>query len=198
MARSRRQRRADQPGRLEGKSPTKAAALSVIMEGPTHGYGVVAKINEILGIWAVLPKHIYDPLKQLERDGLIQHRLEPIPEPPGFRKVYYMTDAARHARREWFDSRPWLSVLRADIHARLAFSEEDDLPALLRALGEYREDLLELIQENKRTWAAPKETWRGSVVAHLRAEVDKQCEAEIEWVNGVVKDFKKRQAERER
>ena len=84
MARSRRQRHADQPGRLEGKSPTKAAAFSVVMEEPLHGYGVVAKVNKIMGIWGVLPKHIYDFLKSLEKDGLIQHRIEPIPEPPGF------------------------------------------------------------------------------------------------------------------
>jgi DNA-binding PadR family transcriptional regulator len=134
MARPRRRHQsADRPGRLEGKAPIKAAAVSVLLEGPAHGYGVVATINERMGTWAVIPKHIYDPLNQLERDGLIWHQKEPIPEPPGFRKVYYVTDAARKAREDWFDSRPWLAVLRADIHVRLAFSEEDDLPDLLRA-----------------------------------------------------------------
>jgi DNA-binding PadR family transcriptional regulator len=192
MARRRRQRDADQHGRLEGKAPIKAAALAVLLEAPGHGYDVAGRINKRLGSWAVNPKNIYDPLKQLERAGLVRHQKEPIPEPPGFRKVYYVTDAARQAREDWFDSRPALSVLRADIHARLAFSTEDDLPDLLRALREYRADLLEEIKENERRWAASRDTWLGLVISHLRAEVEKQCKAEIEWVNDVAADLKKR------
>ncbi len=197
MDQSRRQGQADQPGRLDGKAPIKAAALAVLLEeGPMHGYGVAVGINKRMGRWAVKPKHIYDPLKQLETAGLVGHRKEAIAEPPGFRKVFYASDAARKARDDWFDSRPALSVLRADIHARLAFSTEDDLPDLLRALGEYRADLLEAIEENELMWAAPKDTWLGFVIGHLRTEVDKQCKAEIEWVNDVSADLRERHVER--
>ncbi len=190
MARGRRQTRKDsKPGRLEGKAPIKAAALAVLLEAPGHGYDVAKRINRRLGTWAVDPKHIYDPLRQLERMGLVESRREAIPEPPGYRRVYYPTDAALRARDDWFGSPPAMSVLRADIHARLAFSEPEDAPALVRALHEYRADLLEAIEENAVTWAAPKGSWRGLAIEHLRAEVDKQCEAEIEWANGLRADL---------
>jgi DNA-binding PadR family transcriptional regulator len=195
MARAQRQTRGNgsKSAQLDGKAPVKAAALAVLLlEGPGHGYDVARRINKRLGRWAIDPKHIYEPLKQLEAVGLVQFRREPIDEPPGFRKIFYPTEAARQARQDWFGSRPALSVLRADIHARIAFSTEADAPELIRALGEYRADLLEAIELNAITWAGPRGSWLGFVIEHLRTEVDKQCEAEIEWVNAISKDLKER------
>lgn len=180
---ARQDNKSERPGRLEGKAPIKAAALAVLLEAPGHGYDVAARINRRMGVWSVDPKRIYEPLKQLENAKLVRSCKEPIPEPPGFRKVYYPTDAARRAREDWFRSPPAMSVLRADIHARLAFSTPEDAAALVRALEEYRADLIEAIEDNAVTWAAPKGSWLGFVIEHLRAEVDKQCEAEIEWAN---------------
>jgi DNA-binding PadR family transcriptional regulator len=196
MARARRQRRDDdaKPGRLDGKAPIKAAALAVLLEAQGHGYDVATRINKRMGTWAIDPKHIYAPLKQLEAAGLVRFEREPIDEPPGFRKVFYPTEAARQARRDWFDSRPALSVLRADIHARIAFSTEADAPELIRALAEYRADLLEAIELNAMTWAGPRGSWLGFVIGHLRTEVDKQCEAEIEWVNAISQDLEERRS----
>ncbi len=179
-----------QPGRLEGRAPVKAACLAVLLEAPGHGYDVAKRINLRMGTWAIHPKHIYQPLKQLIAAGLVRSEVESIPDPPGYRKVYYPTEAAKQARLDWFGSRPAMSVLRVDIHARVAFSEEEDAPDLLRALAEYREDLLEAIQENAATWSAPVGSWRGLVVSQLREEVDKQSKAEIEWVNGISADLK--------
>ncbi len=79
MARQRRQQDDDQPGRLEGKAPIKAAALAVLLKGPGHGYYVASEINKLLGSWAVNPKNIYEPLKQLEKAGLVRSQKEPIP-----------------------------------------------------------------------------------------------------------------------
>jgi DNA-binding PadR family transcriptional regulator len=142
MARARRQTRGTtpKPGRLDGSAPIKAAVLAVLLEAPGHGYDVATRVNKRMGTWAINPKHIYEPLKQLEKAGLVRFRREPIDEPPGFRKVFYPTEAARQARQDWFASRPALSVLRADIHARIAFSTEADAPELIRALAEYRAD----------------------------------------------------------
>lgn len=190
MARAKRQQRATRsPGRLEGKAPIKAAVLGVLLEAPGHGYDVAKRLNQRMGTWIVNPKHIYEPLKQLETAELVWSRKEPIPTPPGFRKVYYPTDAARGARDDWFGSPPVLSVLRADIHARFAFSTREDAPVLLRALDEYRMNLIEAIEDNAVTWAAPKGSWLGFVIGHLRAEVDKQCKAELEWVKDVRADL---------
>ena len=190
MARARRQQKGrPSPGRLEGKAPIKAAVVGVLLEAPGHGYDVAKRVNQRMGVWAVDPKRIYEPLKQLEDAKLVWSREEPIPRPPGFRKVYYPTDAARGARDDWFGSPPALSVMRADIHARLAFSKEEDAPVLLRAFNEYREDLLAAIEENAVTWAAPRGSWLEFAVSHLRDEIDKQLKGEIEWVSGVRVDL---------
>lgn len=195
MARARRQRRDDDDGtsgRLDGSAPVKAAVLAILMEAPGHGYDVAKRVNKRMGTWAIDPKHIYEPLKQLAKAGLVRFEKEPIDEPPGFRKVFYPTEAAKQARKDWFGSRPAQSVLRADIHARIAFSTEADTPELIRSLAEYRADLLQEIEQNAMTWAEPPGSWVGFVIEHLRTEVDKQCEAEIEWVNTLSKDLKER------
>lgn len=185
-----------QPRRLDGKAPIKAAALAVLLEAPGHGYHVATRINKRMGTWAIDPKHIYRPLRQLEEAGLVWSRREDIDEPPGYRRVYYPTDAAQKAREQWFGSRPALSVVRVDIHARIAFSTEEDAPDLLRALEEYKADLLEEIQENAITWAAPRGSWDAFALEHLREEVDKQCKAEIEWVNDMSAALRERIAGR--
>lgn len=195
MSRTRRQReRAAEEDRphLDGKAPIKAAAFAVLLDEPgLHGYKVATRINKLLG-WAIDPKHIYEPLKQLESSKLIWSRTESIDKPPGYRRLYYPTAEAKQAREGWFAGPPAISVLRADIHARLAFSSEADAPDLLRALAEYREDLLEAIELNAIAWAAPKESWLGFTLGHLRGRVDRQCEAEIAWVNELVKDVEER------
>lgn len=190
MPRRRTQREQDRPRRLDGKAPIKAAALAVLLEAPGHGYDVATRINRRMGTWMIDPKHIYQPLRQLEEAGLVYSSEEGIPEPPGYRRVYYPTDAAQKAREQWFDSRPALSVVRVDIHARIAFSTEEDAPDVLRALEEYREDLLEAIEENELTWAAPRGSWQAFALDHLREEVDKQYKAEIEWVNNTSADLR--------
>jgi DNA-binding PadR family transcriptional regulator len=194
MAGQRRERAAgpadEKPPRLDAKAPIKSAALAILLEKPGHGYDVAKRINRRMGSWHIEAKHIYEPLKQLERGGLVWSRKEPIPEPPGYRKVYYPTEAAKQARKGWFGSPPAMSVLRADIHARVAFSKEEDAPELLRALSEYRADLLEAIEENEASWAAPKGSWDGFVLDYLRAEVDKQTQGEIEWVNELSDDLR--------
>jgi DNA-binding PadR family transcriptional regulator len=193
MPRRRPQReQAHRPRRLDGKAPIKAAALAVLLEGPAHGYRVATRINKRMGTWAIDPKHIYAPLDQLEKAKLISSRKEPIPEPPGYRRVYFVTEAAPKAREQWYGSRPALSVIRVDIHARIAFSTEEDAPDLLRALDEYREELLQASEENAVTWAAPPGSWEGFALERLRTEVDKQLKAEIDWVNETSKAIQER------
>jgi PadR family transcriptional regulator, regulatory protein PadR len=167
---------------LEGKAPIKAAALAVLLEAPGHGYDVARRINRRMGIsWDVNEKHIYSILKQLEKAGLVRSAEGSTREPPYWRRVYYPTDRAEQARREWLTTPPAMTIVRADIHARLAFSTEEDAPELLRALDRYRSDLLEAIEENAAT-ATPKVSWLGRVICLSRSAVEKRLEAELEWI----------------
>lgn len=170
--------------RLDPKAPTKSAVLAVLLEEPgLHGYEVWKQVNRRMG-WNLIAKHIYEPLKQLEKAGLVESREEPIPEPPGFRRVYYPTQAAKEVRDIWFRSPTAINVLRADLHVRLAFSTEEDSPELLRALDEAREELLDAVEQDKTmSWAAPRGSWVEFSLGWLREGLEKQREGEIAWIN---------------
>jgi hypothetical protein len=71
--------------------------------------------------------------------------------------------------------------VRADIHARLAFATEEEIPELLRALHEWRVDLIEEIEENAET-ETPRVSWLGTIMSLYRSAVDKRLKAEVEWV----------------
>lgn len=167
---------------VEGRSPVKAAALAVLLEGPTYGYDVAKRINRRMGAsWHVQAKHIYPVLKQLEAAGLVRSEEREIDEPPYSRRFYHPTDRAVQARQDWLVTPPAASVLRADIHARLAFSSDENIPELLRALNELRVDLIEEIQENAET-ETPRVSWLGTIMSLYRSAVDKRLKAEVEWV----------------
>ena len=167
---------------VEGRSPVKAAALAVLLEGPTYGYDVAKRINRRMGAsWHVQAKHIYPVLKQLEEAGLARSEEREIDDPPYSRRIYHPTDQAVRARRDWLVTPPAASVLRADIHARLAFSSDEDIPELLRALNELRVDLIEEIEENAET-ETPRVSWLGTTMSLYRSAVDKRLKAEVEWV----------------
>lgn len=163
-------------------SPVKAAALAVLLDSPTYGYEVARRINRRMGpSWHVQAKHIYKVLEQLERAGLVWHENRPIDDPPYSRRFFHPTDEALQARHEWLTTPPAGSIVRADIHARLAFSTEQEIPELLGALDALRVDLLEEIEENAEA-ETPRVSWLGTVMSLQRSGVDKRLRAEIKWV----------------
>ncbi len=183
---------------VEGRSPIKAAALAVLLEGPTYGYEVAKRINRRMGAsWHVQAKHIYPVLKQLEAEGLVWSQSRPIDGPPYSRQFFYPTDRAVLARQEWLTTPPAASVMRADIHARLAFSSEEEIPELLRALSEWRVDLLEEIEENVET-ETPRVSWLGTIMSLYRSAVDKRLKAELEWVGEACRALEEGQSEQQR
>lgn len=167
---------------VAGRSPIKAVALAVLLESPTYGYKVAKRIECRMGpSWRLQPKHIYPVLKQLEDDGLVWSEQQGIDDPPYSRRFFYPTDSAEQTRRDWFITPPAASILRADIHARLAFCTEEEIPVLLRALNEWRVDLLEQIEKNAETEMSMV-PWLDTIISLYRLAVDKRLKAEVEWV----------------
>ncbi len=183
---------------VEGRSPVKAATLAVLLEGPTYGYEVAKRINRRMGSsWHVQQKHIYTVLKQLEDAGLVRSERRSIDDPPYWRRFYHPTEEAIRARREWLVTPPAGSVLRADIHARLAFSCDEDIPELLRALQEWRVELLGEIENNAAT-ETPRVSWLGTIMSLYRSAVDKRLKAEVEWVGEACRTLEEVAAEQRR
>ena len=182
----------------ETMPPVKAAALAVLLEGPTYGYEVAKRINRRMGAsWRVQAKHIYPVLKQLEDAGFVSSEERPIEEPPYSRRFFYPTERAVQARREWLVSPPTASIVRADIHTRLAFCSEEEIPELLRALNELRVDLIEEMEENAET-ETPRVSWLGTVMSLYRSAVEKRLKAEAEWVGEACRALDEVLAERRR
>lgn len=183
---------------VEGRSPLKAAVLAVLLEGPGYGYDIAMRINRRVGSsWHLKPKHIYKPLEELERAGLVWSEVRPIEKHPYIRRYFHATDEAARARREWFATPPATSILRADIHTRLAFCTEDEIPELLRALNEYRIDLIEEVEGNAETETL-RVSWLGTQMSLYRSAVDKRLRAELEWVAEACRALEEALAERSR
>jgi DNA-binding PadR family transcriptional regulator len=168
---------------VEGLSPIQAAVLAVLLENPTHGYDIAKQINRRMGAsWRVDPKHIYAVLDKLEKAGLVLRSQErTIDDPRHSRGVYYLTDAGEQTRRAWLITPPTVSILRTDIHTRLAFATKEEIPELLRALNERRVDLIEEIEENAQT-ETPGIAWLDTIMSLYRSAVDKRLKAEAEWI----------------
>src|ERR1700761_8287150 len=67
------------PGAGRGRAPrvrrgdVRAAALSLLAEGPRNGYQIIQEISERTdGVWRPSPGSVYPALQQLEDEGLIQ------------------------------------------------------------------------------------------------------------------------------
>jgi DNA-binding PadR family transcriptional regulator len=167
---------------LDGKSPIRAAVLAALIEAPGHGWDVARRANLRMGSsWRVEPKHIYPYLERLEADGLVRSEQKTSKRPPYIRDVYFSTEKGEQARRDWLAARPKSSVFRTDLHVRLAFSTEEDIPDLLRALAERRLDLLEEMEENA-AGETPRLSYVGTIISLQCSAVEKRLTAEVEWI----------------
>jgi DNA-binding PadR family transcriptional regulator len=189
-------RRTSKEVALDGKSPIRAAVLAVLIEQPGHGWDVARRASRRMGSsWRVDPKHIYPYLERLEREGLVRSQKEQFERPPYVRDVYYPTAKGEEARQEWLAAPLTTGVMRTDLEVRLGFSTEQDIPDLLRALAERREEILEEIEEN-----AASDTVRVSYLATIinlqRSSVDKRLKAEMEWIEEARKELEAQRHQR--
>jgi len=77
-------------GRFFGPGETRLAVLSLLSEGPTHGYHLMKELGERSGgMYHASAGSIYPTLQQLEIDALIRVKQD------GGRKIYSLTAAGR-------------------------------------------------------------------------------------------------------
>lgn len=172
---------------IDGSSPLRTAALAVLLEKPGHGYDVAHRINMRLGAsWRLDAKHIYPVLRALERAGLLWSEKDPSDRRG--RRIFYPTELAEQARREWLTTPTRVTVVREDIQTRLAFSSEEEAPDLLRALAGYRDDLLMVAEENSVSGVVTT-SWLSRVMSFTRSGVDHRLMAELEWIGEVEREL---------
>lgn len=71
--------------------PTVFGILTVLCDGPLHGYGIMKRANEHLGRQALLgPGTLYRTLKEMRELGLLDHA-EPMPGEDARRQYYRLS-----------------------------------------------------------------------------------------------------------
>ena len=71
---------------------TRFYMLTVLYEGPTHGYQMIKRFKKVLGK-TVSPSLVYPFLQRLEKKGLVQFTSSPVGDKE--RKVYQLTEDGR-------------------------------------------------------------------------------------------------------
>jgi len=66
--------------------------LTILYEGPTHGYSIIKRFRERLGK-DISPSLVYPFLERLEQRGLVRHSIKPVGEKD--RKVFQLTKEGR-------------------------------------------------------------------------------------------------------
>ncbi len=66
--------------------------LTILYEGPTHGYGIIRRFRKRVGK-TISPSLVYPFLKQLEEKGLVDHTSRPVGEKK--REIFKLTKAGR-------------------------------------------------------------------------------------------------------
>lgn len=87
-------------------SPRDFLVLLVLADGPLHGYGILAAVEERVGDAVPLdPANLYRTLKRMRRDEIVEEVQPPDPEAPAEQRRYFgltplgRTVASAEARR---------------------------------------------------------------------------------------------------
>jgi DNA-binding PadR family transcriptional regulator len=183
---SRRARAVDHPAMA-----LKHVTLAILSEEPSHGYAIVAKLEERIGdLRGVSHGQVYRVLTALEQAGLVVGRAEQVARRP-IRRVYAISDAGRETVRRWLMGAPARAMLfEADFYLRLPFLSVLDSTHREEALGRHvrwcREELARLV--GRRQPSPPTDTdgvlrriMLEAAIRHREADLEmlERCSAEL-------------------
>ncbi len=169
---------------LRHSLPLDKVALGFLMSGPAHGYDLHSRIARELGpVWHIGRGHLYNALRDMEREGRVQSTLLPQADRPP-RKIYAITPAGREAFLDWV-RRPVPAVrdIRVEFPTKLYF---------LRTLG--LEGWTELVEAQRALLSARLAQLEAEYVhtppdAFHRLVLDlrrRQARAVLEWLENLL------------
>ncbi len=100
----------------------KHVLLALLAEEPIHGYELKKRYDETLGaLWPVQQAQIYNNLRLLEKDGLVELEARIEQENLPDRKHFRLTEAGRHELTHWTHTPvPSSRQLKDDFYLKLA------------------------------------------------------------------------------
>ena len=170
---------------IRGRSAhLRGALLGLVLERPSHGGELANRLDMRLGgTWRVGSNDIYRLLSDLQKEGLVQIREEPLRNGrPGTRVVYHPTERTSAALTRWIETLLPRETFRLGLHAKLAVAREGDLLGLRAALVQHRRECLELAAAMAPSDGDPR-TWGALFMDCTRDGVHHMLQTEIDWVN---------------
>lgn len=168
--------------------------LLIGLKDPIQGYKLANMLDRQLGpAWGIEPKNIYKLLENLESEGLVE--MEQRDYPRGSVNVFRATADAERVLDEWMRAKVDAGPRRVQLEARIAFSREQDIPHLERALDEYERDCFRLLKKAEFGLNPPLVSWRAYTMNMTRKANSLHLRAELEWLEatrGLIADWRER------
>ena len=174
-------------------SKVEVVVLGLLAEEPLYGYDLLERFRaRSMGFWVEVGKaSVYQALRRLERDGLINGRSQEGPEGPD-RRVYRITktgrDRLKHGLSERFAS---LEPYETDGGLALGFAHLLSASDARKAVDEREtavRDLLDAIKTERARVAADKGPGRAVSTAMLQRQ-ESLAKAELAWIKGFRSDL---------
>jgi DNA-binding PadR family transcriptional regulator len=171
------------PQRRERTRLRTAVLAALLHDEKGYGYDIADQLHTRMGpSWDIDPKRIYKVLEEFQEDGWAWSEHAQGPGKRGrWRRVYHPTAQAELARAKWIGERLPLEQMRADIRTWVAFARPQDAAEVLRKLGEYETDCLEVLQSSEELKDEPT-SWHDRAINVLRNATAEELKAELRWI----------------
>jgi DNA-binding PadR family transcriptional regulator len=169
---------------IRGRSAhLRGALLGLVLERPSHGGELANRLDVRLGgTWRVDSNDIYRLLGNLEEEGLIEAREQPLDRRLGTRIVYHPTALTSTALTRWIETLLPRETFRLGLHAKLAVAREQDVPGLRTALAQHRRECLELAAAVCPGDGEPV-SWAALFMDCASDGIRQMLQTEIDWAN---------------
>lgn len=181
-------------------SDTRYAILGLLLQGPSHGYKIASRFDELFGPgWAINRGQVSDMLRTLERKSWVESLGSP--ETPRGSQRYRITPAGEHAFVKWLSGRP-LSTRshREPLHLKLAMTGPKDAHRLLKDIEIEKQACLDRLNAYTAEEACPlpanASDWETLTREAIDEDVTTQLDAKLEWLEKLRKRIEHRLSER--
>ncbi|MFD8557316.1 PadR family transcriptional regulator [Streptosporangium canum] len=112
------------------------AILAVLLEGEASGYDLAKSFDaSAANFWMATPQQLYRELDRMAAEDLIQARLVQQERRPN-KRLFSLTDAGRHALREFTATSPRPGAIREELMVQVLAVDAGDIEAVKNALRE--------------------------------------------------------------
>jgi DNA-binding PadR family transcriptional regulator len=164
----------------------KHALLALLAEGPGHGYELKKRYDEAIGLlWPLQQAQVYNNLRQMEHEGLVQLDVRVVQPNLPDQKRYRLTEAGEQALADWTGQPVHTNrKLKDDFYLKLTVLAAviKDPEQLADLLWRQREVNLQYLRDLERTLHEAEQA-DDPVAASLLEGAILHAEADLAWLD---------------